>query len=157
MNDLNLTIKENLRHVSIRKKPASRICSTQVLYSFSFSNENIDFFMNTYLDNYVSTILRELNLKKIDYELFYTIINGVYDNLIQIDDIITKNLSKKWTLDRLSKTEKSILRLATYELLFEKKFKKLTIINEYISIIGAFGGSPNFANGILENISKEIK
>ena len=157
MNDLNLTTKENLRHVSIRKKTASRICSTQVLYSFSFSNENIDFFMNTYLDNYVSTILRELNLKKIDYELFYTIINGVYDNLIQIDDIITKNLSKKWTIDRLSKTEKSILRLATYELLFEKKFKKLTIINEYISIIDVFCGDANFANGILDNISKELK
>ena len=157
MNDLNLTTKENLRHVSIRKKTASRICSTQVLYSFSFSNENIDFFMSTYLDNYVSTILRELNLKKIDYELFYTIINGVYDNLIQIDDIITKNLSKKWTIDRLSKIEKSILRLATYELLFEKKFKKLTIINEYISIIDVFCGDANFANGILDNISKELK
>ena len=157
MNDLNLTIKDNLRHVSIRKKTASRICSTQVLYSFSFSNENINFFMNTYLDNYLSTILRELNLKKIDYELFYTIINGVYDNLIQIDDIISKNLSKKWSIDRLSKTEKSILRLATYELLFEKKFKKLTIINEYISIIDVFCGDANFANGILDNISKELK
>ena len=157
MNDLNLTIKENLRHVSIRKKTASRICSTQVLYSFSFSNENINFFLNTYLDNYLSTILKELNLKKIDYELFYTIINGVYDNLIQIDDIISKNLSKKWSIDRLSKTEKSILRLATYELLFEKKFKKLTIINEYISIIDVFCGDTNFANGILDNISKELK
>ena len=62
MNDLNLTIKENLRHVSIRKT-ASRICSTQVLYSFSFSNENINF-LNTYLDNYLSTILKELNQKK---------------------------------------------------------------------------------------------
>ena len=61
MNDLNLTKKENLRHVSIRKKTASRICSTQVLYSFSFSNEDINFFMNTYLDNYLFIILRELN------------------------------------------------------------------------------------------------
>ena len=58
---------------------------------------------------------------------------------------------------RLSETEKSVLRLATYELLFERKFKKLTLINEYISIIEVFGGSPDFANGILENISKDIK
>ena len=66
----------------------------------------------------------------------------------------TKRMSSK---KNLSQTEKSVLRLATYELLFEKKFKKLTIINEYISIIEVFGGSPDFANGILENISKEIK
>ena len=72
-------------------------------------------------------------------------------------EIISLNLSKKWSIDRLNETEKSILRLATYELLFFKKFKKLTIINEYISIIEVFGGSPDFANGILENISKDIQ
>ena len=157
MNDLNLTIKENIRHASIRKKTASRICSTQVLYSFSFSDEDINLFIDTYLDNYLYTILKELGLKKIDYTLFYTIIKGVYDNLERIDDIISKKLSKKWSIDRLSKTEKSILRLATYELLFEKKFKKLTIINEYISIIEVFCGDTNFANGILDNISKELR
>ena len=57
---------------------------------------------------------------------------------------------------RLSEIEKSILRLATYELLFAKRFNKLTIINEYISIIEVFGGNADFANGILDNISKEI-
>ena len=44
--------------------------------------------------------------------------------------------------------------LATYELCYFKKIKKIIIINEYISIIESFGGNPNFANGILENISK---
>ena len=84
-----------------------------------------------------------------------TIIKGVYNNISTIDKIISKNLSKNWSINRLSETEKSVLRLATYELLFERKFKKLTIINEYISIIEVFV-SPDFANGILENISKEI-
>ena len=35
--------------------------------------------------------------------------------------------------------------------------KKITLINEYISIIEVFGGNPDFANGILENISKETR
>ena len=56
----------------------------------------------------------------------------------------------------LNETEKTVLRLATYELLFAKKFKKLTIINEYISIIEVFGGNKDFANGILDNISQEF-
>ena len=63
-------------------------------------------------------------------------------------------MSKNWSFNRLSATEKSVLRLATYELCFDKRFKKITIINEYISIIESFGGNPDFANGILENISK---
>ena len=83
-----------------------------------------------------------------------TIIKGVYNNITRIDKIISEKLSVNWTINRLSETEKTVLRLATYELLFETNFKKITIINEYISIIEVFGGSPDFANGILENISK---
>ena len=106
--------------------------------------------------NYLPSILKELDIKDLDYDLLNTIIKGVCNNILKIDEIISNKLSKNWSIDRLSETEKSVLRLATYELLFEKKFKKLTIINEYISIIEVFGGSPDFANGILENISKEI-
>ena len=156
---MNLTknkFKKNLRHISIRKKTASRICSTQVLYGASFSNCDIDFLINSYVVNYLPSILKELELKRLDYELLNTITKGVCENIIKIDDIISKKLSKDWSIDRLSETEKSVLRLATYELLFERKFQKLTIINEYVSIIEVFGGSPDFANGILENISKEI-
>ena len=157
MNDTKNKFKENVRHVSIRKKTASRICSTQVLYGASFSNKDIDVLINSYVVNYLPSILEELKLKDLDYELLNTIIKGVYKNLLKIDEIISKKLSKDWSIDRLSETEKSVLRLATYELLFERKFKKLTLINEYVSIIEVFGGSPDFANGILENISKEIK
>ena len=157
MNDTKYKFKENLRHISIRKKTASRIFSTQVLYGASFSNCDIEILIKSYSDHYLPSILEELELKDLDNDLLNTIVRGVYKNILKIDNIISKKLSKNWSIDRLSKTEKSVLRLATFELLFEKKFKKLTIINEYISIIEVFGGSPDFANGILENISKEIK
>ena len=157
MNDIKYKLKENIRHISIRKKTASRICSIQVLYSTSFLNCEIDLAINSYVDNYLPSILRQLDLKKMDFDLFDNIVKGVCKNVKKIDEIISNNLLVSWSVDRLSETEKSILRSAVYELLFERKFKKITIINEYISIIGAFGGSPDFANGILENISKEIK
>ena len=157
MNDTKNKIKKNLRHNSIRKKTASRICSTQVLYGFSFSDCDIDILINSYVANYLPSILEELNLKDLDYELLKTITKGVYNNVLKIDEIISKKLSNNWSIDRLSETEKSVLRLATYELLFQKKFKKVTIINEYVSIIEVFGGNPDFANGILDNISKVTK
>ncbi len=157
MNDNKFKFKENLRHISIRKKTASRICSTQVLYGASYSKCDIDTIIKSYMINYLPSILKELKLKDLDYDLLNTITRGVCNNILKIDKIISKKLSKNWSFDRLSKTEKSVLRLATYELLFERKFKKLTLINEYISIIEVFGGSPDFANGILENISKELK
>ena len=90
-----------------------------------FSNCDIDVLINSYIENYLPSILEELKLKDLDYELLNTIIKGVYNNILKIDKIISEKLSKNWSIDRLSETEKSVLRLATYELLFETKFKKI--------------------------------
>ena len=146
--------KLNIRHFSIRKKTASRICSTQVLYGASFIKSDLSESIKLFLDNYLSHILKELGIKDIDHDLLNSNIYGVFNNQIDIDKVISDNLSADWSLDRLSLTEKTILRLATYELCFNNQFKKNTIINEYISIMDVFGGDPNFANGILQNISK---
>ena len=154
MTNIETKSFSNIRHLSIRKKTASRICSTQVLYELSFSINNIDIIVKTYLEDHLSSVLSSLNIKNFDEILFNTLVKGVFQNSIKIDELISDNLSQDWSLDRLSKTEISVLRLATFELCFEKKFNKVTIINEYISIIEAFGGNANFANGILENISK---
>ena len=154
MSKVQLNIKDNVRHSSILKKTASRICSTQVLYGASFVESEIDLLIKSYVDNYLPSFLIELGIKQIDIDLFNSITKGVYKNISSIDNIISKHLSEKWSFNRLSETEKSVLRLATYELRYDKKFKKIIIINEYISIIESFGGNPNFANGILENISK---
>ena len=154
MSKVKFNIKDNVRHNSILKKTASRICSTQVLYGASFVESEIDLLIKSYVDNYLPSFLIELGIKQIDVDLFNSITKGVYKNISSIDNIISKHLSEKWSFNRLSETEKSVLRLATYELCYDKKFKKIIIINEYISIIESFGGNPNFANGILENISK---
>ena len=146
--------KSNVRHNSIRKKTGSRICSTQVLYGLVFENNDINFIINTFLDNYLFFILKKLNIKEIDIDLFKSIIFGVLKNKDEIDNLISDHLSTNWSLDRLSLTEKIILRSATYELVFENNFKKVTIINEYVSIMTSFGGNPSFTNAILEKISK---
>ena len=154
---LKILNKENIRQPSVRKKTASRICAVQVLYESSFLLKNIELIINSYFKNYLNSILLELNIKDIDKQLFNSIIEGVNENIIEIDLIITKNIAQNWSFDRLSKTEISVFRLAVFELSFVKNFSKKTIINEYISIFESFGGNANFANGMLENISKNIK
>jgi N utilization substance protein B len=154
---LEILNKENIRQPSVRKKTASRICAVQVLYESSFLLKNIELIINSYFKNYLNPILLELNIKDIDRQLFNSIIEGVNENIIEIDLIITKNIAQNWSFDRLSKTEISVFRLAVFELSFVKNFSKKTIINEYISIFETFGGNANFANGMLENISKNIK
>ena len=146
---LKIENKDNIRQKSVRKKTASRICAVQVLYQSSFSLKNSDYIIKSFIENYLDNILVDMNIENIDEVLFNRIIQGV---ILKIDKIIANNLSEKWSIDRLSKTEISVFRLAVFELVFQKQFTKNTIINEYISIFESFGGNINFANGILEII-----
>ena len=49
MTNLETKSFNNIRHLSIRKKTASRICSTQVLYEASFLINEIDIIIEYYL------------------------------------------------------------------------------------------------------------
>ncbi|MFL2830014.1 MAG: hypothetical protein ACJZ80_01550, partial [Candidatus Puniceispirillales bacterium] len=60
MNKTQINIKDNIRHNSIIKKTASRICSTQVLYGASYVESDIDYLIKSYIDNYLPSILVEL-------------------------------------------------------------------------------------------------
>ena len=68
MSKVQLNIKDNVRHNSILKKTASRICSTQVLYGASFVESEIDLLIKSYVDNYLPSFLIELGIKQIDID-----------------------------------------------------------------------------------------
>jgi len=110
--------KLNIRHFSIRKKTASRICSTQVLYGASFIKSDLSESIKLFLDNYLSHILKELDIKDIDHDLLNSIIYGVSNNQVDIDKVISDNLSTDWSLDRLSLTEKNNTKIGHLWIMF---------------------------------------
>ena len=98
--------------------------------------------------------ITENNVK--DY--IYDVINGIYENDDKIIPIIEKNLKDEWTIDRVSKTNLSILKLATFEIIYSKLPYKV-VINEAIELAKRYGDDNSyfFVNGILANIVKELK
>ena len=109
--------------------------------------EQIEIFI---ANNYIT----ENNVK--DY--IYDVINGIYENEDKIIPIIEKNLKDEWTIDRVSKTNLSILKLATFEIIYSKLPYKV-VINEAIELAKRYGDDNSyfFVNGILANIVKELK
>ncbi|HID09378.1 TPA: hypothetical protein EYP13_04060 [Candidatus Micrarchaeota archaeon] len=53
-------------------------------------------------------------------------VRNIFENLKEIDNIISQYL-ENWTLDRLSSVDRNVLRLGTYELLYERVFYFLII------------------------------
>ncbi len=83
---------------------------------------------------------------------------GTWENLEQCDEpIIVSTI--KWQFTRLSPVDKSILRLAVYQLKFCPDIPPKVVINEAIELAKKFSTdkSPAFVNGVLDAILKKLK
>ena len=81
---------------------------------------------------------------------------GIEKNKEEIKKLIEKNLKADWKIQRISKIDLSILKLAIYEIKY-KEIPYKVAINEAVELAKKYGedASKNFINGILASIEKE--
>lgn len=91
-------------------------------------------------------------------EFIKTIFEGLINNKSEIEELIQSNLKEKWTIDRISKIDLAILKVAIYELIYSKVPYKV-VINEAVELAKKYGddSSKSFVNGILASIVKDKK
>ena len=77
----------------------------------------------------------------------------------EIDALITDRLAEGWSLARLDKPMKAILRVGTYELIARPDVPTATVISEYIDVAHAFFDKreTGFVNGLLDSIAKTAR
>lgn len=83
------------------------------------------------------------------------VFSGVYDNLEEIDNIISEN-SIGWKINRISKTALCVLRLAIYEIKYFDEIPVSVSINEAVELCKKYAtkDDASFVNGILATVSK---
>jgi N utilization substance protein B len=84
-------------------------------------------------------------------------VKGIYKNSDEIISLIEQNLKADWTIERVSKINLSLLKLAIYEIKY-KDIPYKVAINEAIELAKRYGedNSKNFVNGILASVVKEL-
>jgi len=132
------------------KRSAIRELAFQLIYSLEIqSPEDLEEQVELYLQcNEV-----EENEAK---EYIKDAVFGIKDNINEIRGLIEKNLKADWRLDRISKIDLSLLKLAIYEIKY-KKIPYKVAINECLELAKKYGeeSSKNFVNGILASVVKE--
>lgn len=83
----------------------------------------------------------------------YSVVEGVVHHKEQIDAIISENMVN-WSINRIASVEKTILRIATYEMKFLEDIPTNVSINEAVELAHAYGDekSGKFVNGVLSKI-----
>ena len=88
----------------------------------------IDFYVRDNISFDLEEVIKD-NLE-IDNKYVRDIVHGVLEKKDELDQVISKYLDN-WDLDRLGKTDKAILRLATYEMMYYDT-PKVVVINEAV-------------------------
>ncbi|UUZ79559.1 transcription antitermination factor NusB [Paenibacillus sp. P26] len=83
---------------------------------------------------------------------------GTLQHKQQIDHLLADYL-KGWQMDRLSRVDREILRLATYEMLYKDDVPPKVVVNEAIEMAKHFGTdeSGKFVNGVLGKMLKDLE
>lgn len=81
--------------------------------------------------------------------------SGTVEHGSEIDELIRRH-AENWRLERMPAIDRNILRLAIYEMLFERKVPKIVIVDEAIELAKKFGSehSSRFVNGLLDGVLK---
>ncbi|MNI05177.1 hypothetical protein D3C73_581230 [compost metagenome] len=85
------------------------------------------------------------------------LVDGTRQNKQKIDELLLDYL-KGWQMDRLSRIDREILRLAVFEMLYSTDAPPKVVVNEAIDLAKHFGTdeSGKFVNGVLGKMIKEL-
>ena len=128
----------------------AREFATQVLFHMEFNPGNPDETFELIFKNFnASRSLRAFSRR---------LVCGVSENQAYLDELIRQS-SQHWRLERMSRVDRTILRLGAYEILFIKDIPPKVSIDEAVELGKKYGTEESgaFINGVLDNIFNKMK
>lgn len=130
-----------------RKK--SREKAMEMLFGMTINKEKTEEVIETFKEN------NEEELKDIDLIYIRNILRGIEEKKEELDELIS-SLLQKWKIERLSKINLTILRLAVYEIKHVEDVPGKVAVNEALELAKVYSDekSVSFINGVLDKVLK---
>ena len=129
----------------------AREYALQMLFQWDITHDSIDQIVTTFFQNQPEESQTLMDFAR-------HLVTGTVEHVEQIDQLIRRH-AEHWRLDRMATVDRNILRLAVEEFLYDHPTPKTVVINEAIEIARRFSAqeSPQFINGVLDSIKKELE
>lgn len=133
----------------MRQRRKAREVALQILYGLDVSQGNWQDQIELFWENFEAPE----NVKAFSSVL----IEGTWNNRKQIDAFIG-SCAENWSVERMSRVDRSILRMAVYELLYCRDVPPKVAINEAIDLGKIFGSESSgaFINGLLDALYAKL-
>jgi N utilization substance protein B len=134
----------------MRTRRKAREVALQVLYQLDVVNIHAGEAMDLFWGNFEASEETK--------EFSSHLVQGAWNHRDEIDKLII-SCSENWSLGRMSRVDRSILRLAAFELLYCQDIPPKVTLNEAIDLGKTYGSenSGSFINGILDAIYDKMK
>jgi N utilization substance protein B len=128
----------------------SRDLAMKLLFETSINKKGAEEIINDYKEE-------NENLDQIDFEYIKNILDGIQEKENFLNEKIEESLTG-WKLNRISKINMSILKVAVYEIYFIEDIPSKVSVNEAIELAKVYSDekSPSFINGAIGNIINKM-
>ena len=133
------------------QRSAMRELAFKLVYEIEVQKESEEEQFEIFIENNEIT-------KDVVIDYLRDIKDGIKANIEEINSLISNNLKDNWSLNRISKINLSLIKLAIYEMVYKGLPYKVAI-NEVVELAKKYAdeSAPVFINGILASVVKEKK
>ena len=142
-----------------KARAAARLAAVQALYQHEMEGTAVPALLHEFHQHRLGATIEDAEYAEADVDFFDDLVRGTTARRGEIDGAIEGRLASGWTLARLDKPMKAILRAGTYELLARADVPVGAVITEYVDVAHAFYDrrETGFVNGLLDGIAKQVR
>jgi N utilization substance protein B len=140
-------------------RSAARLAAVQALYQQEMEATPLPKLLHEFHQHRLGATIEDATYAEAEQAFFDDLVTGAASRRAEIDQLIAGRLAEGWSLARLDKPMKAILRVGTYELIARPDVPTATVISEYIDVAHAFFDKreTGFVNGLLDAIAKTAR
>ncbi|WP_310467889.1 transcription antitermination factor NusB [Sphingomonas sp.] len=142
-----------------RTRSAARLAAVQALYQQEMERVPLARLLKEFHDHRLGATIEDAQYVAAETAFFDDIVAGVDARRIELDSLIADRLADGWSLDRLDRPMRALLRAGAYELVARPDVPVATVISEYVDVAHAFFDKreSGFVNGLLDAIAKHAR
>jgi N utilization substance protein B len=139
-----------------RSRSAARLAAVQALYQQEMEETPLPRLLKEFHDHRLGATIEDAQYHVAERDFFDDLVTGVDARRAEIDGLIGDRLAEGWTLERLDRPMRAILRAGAYELIARPDVPVASVITEYVDVAHAFFDKreTGFVNGLLNAIGK---
>ena len=142
-----------------RSRSAARLAAVQALYQQEMEGTPVARLLREFHEHRLGATIEDEQYVEAEQDFFDDVVSGADARRAEIDDVIAGKLAEGWSLDRLDRPMRAILRAGTYELLSRTDVPVASVISEYVDVAHAFYDKreSGFVNGLLDAVAKQAR